>query len=376
VTRERPAAVATPGGGLRVLFLPDYSTANAYQRSLSAALTDLGVEVAADPTHRRRILPVLEAVRSHGRPDIVHLHWTEPYVARGASTSRVKAARTLAELRWLRARGTAIVWTAHDLFRHDLANDPHERSFMRSLGGLADAIVVHCEAAREALAETLALDAERRTRLRVIPHGHYAGAYRDDVTREEARRRLALPDAARVVAFVGWVRPYKGVTDLLEAFSALPDADARLVVAGKALDEAYAARVTALAAADDRVRLDLGFVPDDELQVYLRAADVVATPFLEIFTSGSVLLAMSFGKAVIAPRRGCVAETVDERGGVLYDADDPQALREALRAALSADVDTMGRHNADRLPEFDWSRVAAATLATYEEVVDRRRALR
>ena len=110
------------------------------------------------------------------------------------------------------------------------------------------------------------------------------------------------------------MRPYKGVTELLSAFAALPDADARLVIAGKALDDAYAARVTALAAADDRVRLDLGFVPDDELQVYLRAADVVATPFLEIFTSGSVLLAMSFGKAVIAPRRGCVAETVDERG--------------------------------------------------------------
>ena len=166
------------------------------------------------------------------------------------------------------------------------------------------------------------------------------------------------------------------MTELLEAFAELPDPDARLVIAGKALDDGYAARVTALAAADARVRLDLGFVPDDELQVYLRAADVVATPFLEIFTSGSVLLAMSFGKAVIAPRRGCVAETVDERGGVLYDADDRQGLGEALRAAMSADLEAMGRHNLERLPEFDWNRVAEATLETYREVVARRRARR
>ena len=74
--------------------------------------------------------------------------------------------------------------------------------------------------------------------------------------------------------------------------------------------------------AESEAKSRLGFVPDDELQVYLRAADVVATPFLEILTSGSVLLAMSFERAVIAPRRGCVAETVGDDGGILYDADD------------------------------------------------------
>jgi glycosyltransferase involved in cell wall biosynthesis len=356
-----------------VLFLPDYSAANAYQRSLSEALTALGVEVSADPTRSRRILPVLEAVRSHGRPDVLHLHWTEPYIARGEATSRAKATRTLAELRWVRSRGTAIVWTAHDLFRHDQAIDPAERSFMRDLARLADAIVTHCASARDAVAEALGLDREQRARLRVIPHGHYAGTYPDDIAPDEARRRLGLPETARVFAFLGWVRPYKGVTQLIEAFSALPDDDARLVVAGKALDDAYAAKVTALAAGDSRVRLDFGFVPDDELQVYLRAADVVATPFLEILTSGSVLLAMSFGKAVIAPRRGCISETVDERGGVLYDADDPDGLAAALRAAMSADLGAMGRHNLERLPELDWSRVAASTLETYREVVARRR---
>jgi glycosyltransferase involved in cell wall biosynthesis len=86
-----------------------------------------------------------------------------------------------------------------------------------------------------------------------------------------------------------------------------------------------------------------------------------------------VLLAMSFGRAVIAPRRGCVAETVDERGAVLYDADDPDGLPGALRQAMGADLEAMGRHNAERLPAFDWSRVAEATLDTYREVIARRR---
>jgi beta-1,4-mannosyltransferase len=355
---------------MRVLFLPDYSAANAYQRALAAGLRDLGVEVRADATRSRRVAPVLEALRGSGRPDVIHLHWTEPYIARGPQVSALKARRTLLELRLARRAGMRIVWTAHDLFRHDRAEDPAERAFMHALFDLADAVIVHCASAAEGLLEALGLEPSRRRKVRVIPHGHYRGAYPDTLSMAEARERLGLPAAARVVAFTGWLRPYKGVTELVQAFAALPEPYARLVMAGQSVDADYAARLETLAAADPRVRLDLGFVPDEELQVYLRAADVVACPFLEIFTSGSVLLAMSFERAVIAPRRGCVPETLDEAGGIVYDADDPRGLEGALRVAMQADLATMGRHNGACLERFDWSRVAEATLAAYREVIE------
>ncbi len=362
---------------MRVLFLPDYSAANAYQRELAGGLRDLGVDVRADATHSRRVAPVLEALRGSGRPDVIHLHWTEPYIARGPRVSGLKAKRTLLELRLARRAGMRIVWTAHDLFRHDRAEEPAERAFMRGLFDLADAVIVHCGSAADGLLTALGLETTTRAgapaardRIRVIPHGHYRGAYPDSISRAEARRRLDLPAAARVVAFTGWLRPYKGVAELVQAFAGLPEPYARLVIAGQALDAGYAARLGRLAATDPRVRLDLGFVPDEELQVYLRAADVVACPFLEIFTTGSVLLAMSFERAVIAPRRGCVPEALDDEGGILYDADDPQGLEGALRAAMKVDLASMGRHNGARLERFDWSHVAEATLETYREVIE------
>jgi glycosyltransferase involved in cell wall biosynthesis len=365
---------------IHVLFLPDYSAANAYQRALAAGLRDLGVEVHADPTRSHRVAPVLEALRGSSRPDVIHVHWTEPYIARGPRVSSLKARRTLLELRLARLAGMRIVWTAHDLFRHDRAEDAAERAFMRSLFDLADAVIVHCSSAADALLATLGVEPTARggepaarDKVHVIPHGHYRGAYPDDISREAARARLDLPAAARVVAFTGWVRAYKGVTELVVAFGTLPEPYARLVIAGQAVDAEYAARLTALVDADPRVRLDLGFVPDEELQVYLRAADVIACPFLEIFTSGSVLLAMSFERAIIAPRRGCVTDALDEAGGILYDADDPQGLEGALRVAMHADLASMGRHNGERLERFDWSRVAGATLATYREVGERPR---
>ncbi len=352
---------------MKVLFLPDYSAANAYQRALSHGLEDRGVAVSADPTGSRRVLPIVGALRRHGRPDVIHIHWTEPYIAGGSSkVSRVKAQRTLVELRLAKRAGTGLVWTAHDLFRHDRREDPNELAFMRSLFGLADRVIVHCRAAADALLQTLGVGEAGRAKVAIIPHGHYKGAYADEVTREEARRRLELPADAKVISFVGWVRSYKGVWELYEAFTKLDHPEARLLIAGQAVDGAYAARLTAAAKGDERIHLSLGFVEDDDLQLYLRAADVVAAPFLEIFTSGSVLLAMSFERAVIAPRRGCVTDVLDERGGVLYDADDPQGLEGALRVAMAADTEAMGRHNAGDLSRFDWSRVAEATRDAYE----------
>lgn len=354
---------------MRVLFLPDYTEANAYQRLLANALRDRGVTITADPTGRRRWLPMLGAIRRHGRPDVVHLHWTEPYISGGGTNvSRMRVMRTMTELRLMRRAGIGIVWTVHDLSRHDRPVEPQEVAFDRALVGLSGAVIVHCEAARVALVQTIDVAGDRGAKPTVIPHGHYIGAYRNSITRSDARQRLGLPSGGRVIAFVGWVRPYKGVRELLEAFAEVAEPTARLVIAGSPGSADFAAEVQAMAARDERVVTRLGFVPDDELQVYLNAADVVALPYREIFTSGSVLLAMSFARAVIAPRRGCIGETIDDGGAILYDADVQDGLVGALRSAMTADLDAMGACARRRAAEYDWARIADATLEVYRSV--------
>ncbi len=354
---------------MKVLFLPDYTAANAYQRELADALQSRGVTVTADPTGRRRLLPVLGAIRRQGRPDVLHIHWTEPYISGGrADVSRVKATRTLAELRLVRRAGTRIVWTAHDLSRHDRAVDPLEMGFNAALLRLCDAAIVHCEAARSTLLEALAAPASSGAKITVIPHGNYVGAYENRISRAEARDRLGLPQDGRVFAFVGWVRPYKGIGELIEAFRSLPDTGARLVVAGRPVDDAFATEISQLAAADPRVLLRLGFVPDNDLQLYLNAADAVALPYREIFTSGSVLLALSFGRAVIAPRRGCLGDVVDDTDAILYDAAEPDGLSQALRRAAAADLAAMGTNARARADDFGWGHIADLTLDLYRRV--------
>jgi beta-1,4-mannosyltransferase len=353
---------------VNVLFLPNYAAANPYQRELAKALLERGVRVTMAGAPRRNPAPIVWGWLRRGCPRVVHLHWTHQYLG-GADTTPgpLIRARFIGQLRLLRMLGVRLVWTVHNLGSHEGANDPAEMAVHRRLVELSDAVICHCEAAKEAAAVEYALSPELRQRLHVVPHGSYVGVYPNTISRTEARNRLKLPLDARVLLFIGTVRPYKGLEDLLAAFRNVGHPGLRLIVAGRPRRPEAAAPIVAAASADPRVSLRLDYVPDDRLQVLLNASDAVVLPFRDILTSGSMILAMSFGRAVVAPSRGCLPSTLPPGGGILYDPDEPRGLEQALRAALDSDLVTMGARNLERARELDWGPIAAATEALYRK---------
>lgn len=320
------------------------------------------VYAGAPPHHP---LPILAGWLRRHRPRVVHLHWTHQYLG-GADVTpgRLRRARFLGQLRLLHWLGVRLVWTVHNLGSHEGDRSPAEMAVHRLLFELCDAVICHCEAAAGSVAEAYELDPELRRRLHVIPHGNYIDVYPNTLSRAEARSRLGLPEGARVLLFIGAVRAYKGIEELLAAFRTLDEPNARLVVAGSPRRPSDAARVVA-AAADPRVTVRLEFIPEEDIQVLLNAADAVVLPFRDVLTSGSMALAMSFGKAVVAPRLGCLPDTLPADGGVLYDPNEPNGLANALRTALTADLEAMGARNLDRARELDWGPIAEATAQLY-----------
>ncbi|NEU58098.1 glycosyltransferase [Halorussus sp. MSC15.2] len=359
-----------PSAEAQVLHLPHFDS-NPYQKNLAEALEARGVSVTLASGYP---LETMRTVASEGIPDVLHLHWISPYlVGDGRLRSAAKAAVFLAGLFVARLLGVRIVWTAHNLVEHERRHPTFERFCKRFLvRRVFDRVFVHWSSARLRLVEEYGLSGEERADLVTIPHGHYVEDYENDIDRETARNRLGLSDDAFVFLYFGRIRPYKQVPALVEAFGRLDAADARLVVAGNATDDELHERVASRAAADDRVRSVLEYIPDDEVQTYMNAADAVVFPFRDIFTSGSVLLAMSFGKAVVAPESGCLPDVVGESGGVLYDPDDPVGLPTAIRKALSRDVAWMGRRNYETAVGYSWDDVAERTAAAYAELLDSR----
>jgi beta-1,4-mannosyltransferase len=303
---------------------------NSYTESLYADVQRIGVDVREAVWSGRWLLSNLRA------GDTLHMHW--PSFHYYVPTSRIRTATALCRfvvlLLWLRARGVRIVWTVHNLYPHDGGKGVAVHRFVRwFLVRIAYRVFVHGPTAAAIVRDEFKIDDEK---LRIVPHGNWIGTYPNTVGRLEARQRLELPESGHVFLFIGLCKPYKGLDALIDAMARL-ETGSILVIAGKFASASYQSALSERAerVGPQKVLIRPGFVDYRDLQVFLNAADTVVLPYREILTSGAAMLAMSFGRPVVAPRLGSLGELVKDGCGILYDRDDLNGLLDALRAARS-----------------------------------------
>lgn len=349
---------------MSVLFIPDYSDGNPYQSNLAAALS-------TDVTygHGESRFPVCRAVLS-GEVTVVHFHWLNLFFK--GETRRefvVSFGLLLLRLFVIRLSGVPVVWTVHNVRMHEPQYPRLERRFKRLFitSKTCDRLIVHCEAVADVVIDELSLPSETRARIDVVPHGHYLDNYENELDRPEARDSLDVPQSSTVFLFFGLIRRYKGVDTLIEAFQNASVPHGQLLIAGNPASERLESELIAQSDGDDRIRCAFEFVPDDEIQRYMNAADAVVLPFRDITTSGSAVLAMSFGNALVVPPLGCLPELLDENGAVFFDPPETDGLVAALETVADRDLDEMGRHNERAVRQYDWESIAAQTEQTYEK---------
>jgi beta-1,4-mannosyltransferase len=350
--------VALPGADrpLRVLAWPGERTRdkNPYTWLLCTHLTNLGVEV--------RDFTPWRALR--GGYDVLHLHWPEKALNAESLAGRIAgAAAALLLLEAARRHGARVVWTAHNAQPHESRHPRFETWYWSAVVRRVDAVIHPSAAGRETVVARFPELAGRPQA--VVPLGHFRGAYPDTVSREEARAALEIPDGVRVISFLGLVRPYKNVPHLIRTVRALPPEAGQvlLLVAGAPHSPALAEEVRQAAAGDPRVRLSLAHVPDDLVQRYLRASDLVVLPFRDITNSASALLALSFDRPVLVPARGAMGELQALAGGdwvSTYEGElTPAVVTRALQWASRRPADQ------PRLDALEWPAIARQTLAAY-----------
>jgi glycosyltransferase involved in cell wall biosynthesis len=124
---------------------------------------------------------------------------------------------------------------------------------------------------------------------------------------------------------------------------------------------------------DERVIFDLRYIPMEEVPGLMSIARVVAFPYRNSSQSGSLQMAYSFGKAVIATRVGGLPEVVDhERSGLLVDQGSIEDLAEAMQRLIDDPklAQRMGAY-ARELSEtrFSWDAIAKQVIAQYEQLI-------
>jgi beta-1,4-mannosyltransferase len=342
---------------LRVLAWPGLGgrAVNPYTRLLYSHLAPLGVRVEE--------FTVARALR--GGYDVFHAHWPEKALT-GASwlTRAAGAVAALAMVKAAHAHGARVVWTAHNAHPHESRYPRLERWFWSAFIRRVDAVIHPSAAGQQAVEARYPILAERPHA--VVPLGHFRGTYPDAVSREEARSALGLSAESRVLAFLGMIRPYKNVPHLIATVRRLRarDEDVVLLVAGAPHTPAIAEEVRIAAAGDPQVRLTLEHVPDEDVQRYLRAADLVVLPFKNITNSASALLALSFDRPVLVPSRGAMGELQALAGSDWVWTYEGELTTDILADALEWAVNRPGGRS-PQLDALEWPSIARETLSLY-----------
>lgn len=329
------------------------SADNDYARCLYSALRACGVDVQACDWSFRWL-----SARAR-RGDIVCLHWPSfLYYEHGAPVRTwFLLLRFVVLMAFFRVRGVRYFWIAHNLYPHDGGRGVRaHRIGRRVVVALSSWIGVHGEAAGRRVQEEFGVGRRRLVRLE---HGNWMSLQPNGISREEARRKLQVAPDAFVFLFFGLCKEYKNIVELVRSHRQVADG-ALLWIVGQFQSEAYYNEVVSATAGDPRVWIRNGRVEQDDVQIYFNACDVVALPYKEILTSGTVMSAFSFGRPVVVPRLEGMEEVVTTECGLLYDPNSKSALSMALRAARERKFDS-GRI-LQHAQQFSWERSAQRFL--------------
>lgn len=304
------------------------------------------------------------------KPEILHILWN----------SRIKLVDRVILMLYYKMLGKKIVLTAHNVneARRDGRDSVMNRLSLKVQYRLADHLFVHTERMKDELVKEFGVAAEAVT---VIPYGINNAVPNAGVPADEAKRRLGIQASERTILFFGNLRPSKGLEYLLAAIEQLQAEDPRyrLIVAGQRLrqHDDYWQRVQVMIRrleASGSLILKSEFIPDEDVAWYFAAADVAALPYSDIFQSGVLFLAYSFGLPVVATDVGSLRDDIIEgRTGFLSRPRDVSSLAEAIRKYFESDLFRQLESRKREIREYayrrhSWIDVAGITQAVYQNL--------
>ena len=185
--------------------------------------------------------------------------------------------------------------------------------------------------------------------------------------RAASRAKLGIHLDARVVLFVGWLTPSKGLPELVAAFSQVRRefANAVLVCIGEGPLK------QALSAPGNGVRT-LGAKSSLEIADWLGACDLLCLPSRSEGCPNVVVEALTSGRAVIATHVGGIPELVDDSSGILVPVGDSSRLSSAICEGLKR---TWNVYTIAARMGRSWDQVADETYAVCLEVLAERNRL-
>lgn len=306
------------------------------------------------------------------RPKVFHILWNNKFEYFD---------RTLLVL-FYKLCGKKIALTAHNvnIGRRDSRDGFLNRFTLKLEYRLVDHIFVHTDKMKFELCADFGV---RDKAITVLSYPLNVAVPETGITPLAAKEQLGVADEERTILFFGAIAPYKGLDLLVAAFQRLASNDARyrLIIAGRPKEgqcEDYWKAIKATIAhtiEPTRVIQEIKYIPDQKAELYFKAADVLVLPYRDIFQSGILLLAYSYGLPTVATDVGSFRETLIEgKTGFLSRPHDAEDLRKTIEQYFESDLFTGSDHVRDEIRKYardrhSWDPVGQLTRDVYASLL-------
>jgi glycosyltransferase involved in cell wall biosynthesis len=339
---------------MKIIMLPRN---HQYVKRLSCELEKQGIAVSyLSPFHYAILVNIIKMIylRMKGFR-VIHVHWlySFPFII------IMKLFYLLCNLLDIK-----IIWEMHQILPHH----PTKKDILKYkwFYKKIDGIVYHSDRDKDRVRNILNTYNEKKHT--VIPHGNFNDSYPNTISKEKAREILGLNSNDKVILCFGFVRKNRGYEYLIEATEELKNI--KVMIVGNKQHGPTLKMLEYYASVRNNIKLKVGWIPDEKIQLYFNACDFVVLPYTEIYTSGVIPLAYAFSRAVITTDVGNLREVVTSKTGIIIKPKDSLALKNAIKELYEMDYVGMGEYaRSYAVHKFNWQKNALKLINLYTNIL-------
>ena len=284
------------------------------------------------------------------KPHIIHFQWLDRHIVIDRIILPAVA----------RLFGHKVVLTVHNINagKRDNRDTSINRLTLRTLYRLSNKLIVHTPQSKVELMNEFPV---AESKIEVIKHGMNNRVAKKGTTTAQARLHFGLNEDDKVILFFGNIDYYKGLDILIESLLILNkdrNCNYKVLIAGNSKSPEYTAQVLEKAA-DPRLKgcidAKIQYIPDEDVELYFMASDCIVLPYRNIYQSGVIFMAYTFGLPLIVTDVGNFRNDVIEgKTGFLVKPEDPEDLAKIIADYFKTDLYTELEKTREEIQNWAW----------------------
>ncbi|MCD7746077.1 MAG: glycosyltransferase family 4 protein [Lachnospiraceae bacterium] len=288
------------------------------------------------------------------KPDLVIVQWWHPYFA---------------PCYWIMekvlGKKTKILFVCHNVFPHE--RFPMDKALTRLVLKNGDCFITQSGMDSDDL-QTIKRDA----RYCQTVHPTYNAFKLKNLTKSEGRDLLSIASEEKILLFFGFVREYKGLSHIIKALPEIVEKvpGARLFIVGDFDgDKEKYLQMIQENQVEKNVSIFDGYIPDNEVEKFFAACDLVVLPYESATQSGIVQIAYGFEKPVVVTNVGGLPEVVEDgkTGYVVEPRNEGQLADAVVRFFNEKKADGFQENIQKEAYRYSWDRMVEVVERLYQD---------